>query len=136
MRKDGGFMGFWIYMLIMASLMPLTLLLLGIYFYKNAPQNINIVFGYRTAMSMKNMNTWKFAHRYCGRIWAVGGAVSLPLSTISMILVFGKSKNTIGYVGAANLFLPMILILISVILTEIALKKKFDGAGRFKTDSI
>ena len=125
-------MGFWIYMFIMALLMPVTLLLFGLYFRNKAPKNINIVFGYRTSRSMKNMDTWRFAHRFCGRIWIVGGCASLPLAIISMLLVIGNGENTIGYVGASWLFLPLILIVISIILTENALKKKFDSFGQPK----
>ncbi len=125
-------MAFWIYMLVMSLLMPLTLLLFGIYFYNKAPKNINAVLGYRTSRSMKNMGTWKFAHRYCGRIWIVNGCISLLLAILSMLLVIGKDKNTVGYVGAAWLFLPLILIVISIIFTENALKKKFDNFGQPK----
>ena len=125
-------MGFWIYMFVMALLMPVTLLLFGLYFRNKAPKNINIVFGYRTSRSMKNMDTWRFAHRFCGLIWIVGGCVSLPLAIISMLLVIGKNENTIGYVGASCLFLPLILVVISIILTENALKKKFNSFGQPK----
>ena len=130
--KGRDVMGFWTYMLMMALLLPFTLLVFGIYFYKRAPKNINVVFGYRTSRSMKNMNTWRFAHHYCGRIWIVSGGVSLPLSILSMLLVIDKGENTIGYVGALWLFLPLILIVISIILTEKALKKKFDKLGQPK----
>ena len=125
-------MDFWIYMFVMALLMPVTLLLFGLYFRNKAPKNINIVFGYRTSRSMKNMDTWRFAHRFCGRIWIVGGCISLPLAILSMLAVIGKSENTIGYVGASWLFLPLILIVISIIFTENALKKKFDSFGHPK----
>ncbi len=125
-------MGFWIYMFVMALLMPVTLLLFGLYFRNKAPKNINIVFGYRTSRSMKNMDTWRFAHHFCGRIWIVGGCISLPCAILSMLSVIGKSENTIGYVGASWLFLPLILIVISIIFTENALKKKFDNFGQPK----
>ena len=35
---------------------------------KKAPKEINSVFGYRTSMSMKNKDTWEFAHKYCGKV--------------------------------------------------------------------
>ena len=59
-------MGFWIFMLIMDLLLPFTMIGFGRYFMKKAPKEINSVFGYRTSMSMKNKDTWKFAHKYCG----------------------------------------------------------------------
>ena len=31
-------------------------------------EDVNFVFGYRTSMSMKNKDTWEFAHKYCGKV--------------------------------------------------------------------
>ena len=58
-------MEFWIFMLIMDLLLPFTMIGFGRYFMKKAPKEINSVFGYRTSMSMKNKDTWEFAHKYC-----------------------------------------------------------------------
>lgn len=41
-------MVFWIFMLIMELLMPLTMIGFGRYFSNGAPKEINSVFGYRT----------------------------------------------------------------------------------------
>ncbi len=59
--------GFWAFMLIVNLTAPLIMVVFGILFLKNPPKNINSVFGYRTTMSMKDMDTWGFAHKYCGR---------------------------------------------------------------------
>ena len=37
--------------------------------WKHCPKHINGMLGYRTTRSMKNMDTWKFAHDYCGKLW-------------------------------------------------------------------
>ena len=93
-------MGFWIYMLIMDLLLPFTMIGFGKYFLKTAPKNINTEFGYRTSMSMKNKDTWIFAHKYCGKIWFISGLIMLPLSVIVMMFVFGGLENVVGTVGA------------------------------------
>ena len=62
-------MGFWIYMLLMNLLNTFTLIGFGKHFMRKAPKEINEVFGYRTPMSMKNKDSWEFAHKYCGKIW-------------------------------------------------------------------
>ena len=62
-------MGFWVFMTSMELLLPLIMVGLGNYFLKGGPRQVNSMFGYRTARSMKNEDTWKFAHRHCGRIW-------------------------------------------------------------------
>ncbi len=120
-------MGFWIYMTCISCLIPITMIGFGRYFMKTAPKNINIVFGYRTSRSMKNEDTWKFAHEYCGKIWFTSGIITLVLSIILMISVLGKSTDTIGYTGAACTIIPMVAIIFSIIMTEKALKAKFDN---------
>ena len=86
-------MGFWIFMLIMDLLLPFTMIGFGRYFMKKAPKEINSVFGYRTSMSMKNKDTWEFAHKYCGKVWYVCGMVMLPITVIFMLLVIGKNEE-------------------------------------------
>ena len=122
-------MGFWIYMLIINLLLPFTMIGFGKYFLKTAPKNINAVFGYRTSMSMKNKDTWIFAHKYCGKIWFISGLIMLPLSVIVMMFVFGGLENVVGTVGAVLCGIQFIPILISIILTEKALNKTFDKNG-------
>lgn len=122
-------MEFWMFMLIMAILIPLTMIGFGKYFLRNAPKEINPVFGYRTAMSMKNRDTWEFAHQYCGRIWYVCGWVLLPLSILSMLLVVGQSEYTIGTLGGGVCVVQLIPLIGSIFPTERALRKKFDKNG-------
>ena len=92
-------MGFWIFMLIMDLLLPFTMIGFGRYFMKKAPKEINSVFGYRTSMSMKNKDTWEFAHKYCGKVWYVCGMVILPITVIFMLLVIGKNEDCVGSIG-------------------------------------
>ena len=122
-------MGFWIYMLIIDLLLPFTMIGFGKFFLKTAPKNINTVFGYRTSMSMKNKDTWIFAHKYCGKIWFISGLIMLPLSVVVMMLVIGGSENLVGAVGAGLCGVQFIPIVISIILTEKALNKTFDENG-------
>ncbi len=48
-------MGFWIFMLLMDLLIPLTMVVFGKMFMTKSPKNINAVFGYRTTMSTKEL---------------------------------------------------------------------------------
>ena len=56
-------MVFWIYMLVMALLVPSAMIGFGWLFMRRTPKTIQSLFGYRTAMSMKNKDTWEFAHQ-------------------------------------------------------------------------
>ena len=61
-------MWFWYFMFVSNLLTPLLMIVIGHIMWKHSPQNINTIFGYRTKRSMKNMDTWKFAHEYCGKL--------------------------------------------------------------------
>ena len=58
--------GFWIFMLVMDLLVPSVMIGSAQLFLNTAPQNINYIFGSRTAFSMKNQDPCQFAHRCCG----------------------------------------------------------------------
>lgn len=122
-------MGFWFFMLIMDLLIPFTMIGFGRYFMKRAPKEINMVFGYRSSMSMKNKETWEFAHRYCGKIWYLFGLIMLPVVIVIMILMFGKNKDDIGIVGGIVCDVQLIPLIGAILPTEIALRKNFDKNG-------
>ena len=123
-------MGFWLFMLIMDLLLTFTMIGFGRYFIKKAPREINAVFGYRTSMSMKNQDTWKFAHKYVGKIWYVCGKILLPVSVAAMLLVLGKDEDCVGTVGGIVCGIQLAPLIVSIIPTEIALRKNFDKNGK------
>lgn len=125
-------MGFWIFMLIASLILPFTMISIGKYFMKKAPDEINAVFGYRTPMSMKNRDTWEFAHKHCGKVWYTCGVVTLPLTIILMILVIDRNINCVGIAGLIILGVQLILLIGSIFPTEIALRKTFDKNGERK----
>ncbi len=92
-------MGFWCFMLAMDLIIPLSMIFLGKYFSKRAPKEINMLFGYRTARSMKNQDTWQFAHRYFGKLWYKMGLWLLILSVAAMLPGLGKDKDAVGTLG-------------------------------------
>lgn len=122
-------MGFWIFMLVMVLLIPVIMLIFGRQFIKAAPRRINPAFGYRTAMSMKNRDTWEFAHKCIGQLWLYGGLALLPVSVVPMLFVTGKSVDVIGYVGLAVTMLGVLVMCLSIIPVEAALKRNFDKNG-------
>ena len=123
-------LAFRIFMLCMVLLIPLTMIGLGRHFLRKPPQEINALFGYRTAMSMINRETWDFAHRVCGRLWLRLGLLLLPVSLIPLLIVFGRDIDTIGKVGCYTVFLQIIPLVGSIFPVERALKKEFDQYGR------
>lgn len=122
-------MGFWIFMLAADLLIPLVMLGFGSYFLKKAPKKINVVFGYRTRMSMKNQDTWDFAHKYCGRLWLIWGLILLPLTVVPMLFVLGKPVGLVAAAGGIICGLQLLVMLLSILPTERALKQTFDEQG-------
>ena len=122
-------MTFWIFMLVMGLLVPLTMVGFGKLFMTKAPKNINMLFGYRTAMSMKNRDTWEFAHKMIGKLWFRCGLVLLPLTVIPFLFVMNKDVLTIGKVGAIVVAMQMIPMMGMIFPVEAALKKNFDKNG-------
>lgn len=127
-------MGFWVFMFIMNLLIPFTMIGFGYLFLKKAPKKINAVFGYRTSMSMKNEDTWEFAHHYCGKLWYRWGILLLLATVISMCFLIGKDTDTIGGYGGLICFIQMLPLIGTIFPTEHALKKNFNKDGKRKTD--
>ena len=122
-------MGFWIFMMIINLILPITIILLGRYYSRKAPKNINWVYGYRTPMSTKNKETWEFAHKYFGKLWYKFGIILLPVSIVAMLFVLGKSENIIGIVGEIICGVQVVLMVLVILPIEHALKKNFDKDG-------
>lgn len=81
---------------------------------------------------MMNMETWKFAHSYIGKLWFICGLILLPLSAVVMVLVLGKEPNTVGTIGGILTLAQAILMIGTIIPTENELKKNFDELGRHR----
>lgn len=126
---DAATVTFWIFMLVMDLLIPFIMIGFGRRFLTKAPHNINAAFGYRTTMSMKNQDTWDFAHRYCGKLWFRCGTVFIPLSVIPLLFVFNKDIETIANAGLMIAAVQLVLLIGSIFPTEAALKKTFDKNG-------
>lgn len=123
-------MGFWIFMLFIELIIPVTMIGFGKLFLTHSPKEINMVFGYRTSMSMKNRDTWEFAHKYCGKIWYTSGKILLLSSIISMFFVTGKNREVVENVGGVISIIQLVFLIGSIFPTERALRKTFDKNGR------
>lgn len=118
-------MGFWIFMFVCSMLTPALMIIFGQLLRKRPPKQINSIYGYRTKMSMQNMDTWNYAHRYFGRLWWRIGWILLLLTGVSMFLAAGKNDTVVGIVGGVIVTIQVVIILVSVIWTERELRRKF-----------
>ncbi|WP_349674845.1 SdpI family protein [Lacrimispora sp.] len=122
-------MGFWIFMTVMNLMIPFIMIVTGYVFIKNPPREINHLVGYRTNMSMKNKDTWEFAHHHCGKNWMIMGLCMLVPSVLVMLLFIGKGTEIVGEFGSVVIGVQTVILLASIIPTEIALRKNFDKEG-------
>lgn len=125
-------MGFWLFITVMDLIIPVFMIGLGILFVKRPPVKVNHWYGYRTRMSMKNRDTWDFAHRYAGKIWLITGWIILLVTIPVMLMFLGKDPETVGIAGAIVCIVQSILMAGVIVPTEMALRKKFDKDGNRK----
>lgn len=128
-------MNFWIFMLIMNLLIPLTMIIFGYVYDKRPPKKPKSKFaysGYRTLMSMKNEETWEYAQRFFGKLWFRSGIVLGVISIIPLLFFMGKDKDTVGFAGMIICYVQLVVMLLPVIPTELALRRRFDRYGNRK----
>ena len=125
-------MWFWWLMLVCNILVPIITIIVGWFMWKHAPQEINRIIGYRTKRSMRNEDTWQFAHNFCGKLLWIMGWIMLGVSVVVLIPFFNCTYDTIGIVAGISVAVQCVLLVMSYIPTEIALNKTFldDGTRR------
>lgn len=122
-------MWFWWFMFVGDLLIPALMIGCGRMMWKHAPLNVNGIIGYRTKRSMRNLDTWKFAHDYCGRLWWKIGWIMLIPSAIVHFPFYNSSENEIGIVGCILCTIQCVVLIVSIFPTEWALKRNFTNEG-------
>ena len=79
------------------------------------------------------MDTWKFAHDHCGRIWWKVGLVMLIGSVAAHIPFYGADEDTIGNLCLIVMAVQMVVLIGSIFPTEAALKRTFNEDGTRRT---
>lgn len=98
--------------------------ILGFILRAYPPEHINNSLGYKTPFAMKNKDTWYEGNRFCGTMLLFTGIVFIPLS-ISMRYLYSNNLNL-------SILVLFILFVVSIIFTEIHLRKLFDKNGAKK----
>ncbi|HEX9026490.1 MAG TPA: SdpI family protein [Clostridium sp.] len=110
-------------------IIPIIMLFFGVKFRNHSPKNINGIYGYRTSMSMKNDETWEFAHNYCGRLWIRLGFIILIISIIFTLIAFTCDDKVAGIIDLSIVTIQTIAVIVSIFPVEKELKKNFDENG-------
>jgi carbon starvation protein CstA len=98
---------------------------LGFILMKYPPKGINIMYGYRTSLSMKNQDTWDVSQKYGGFSMIIFGAINVILAVWSIIqpMIINKTVQIIFLLIGATVML---------IIDEIYLIKLFNKDGTRK----
>ena len=129
-------MGIWFMMLGFNLLIPAIMLISGRLMQNTTPKNINWIIGYRTAMSMKNEDTWAFAHKIAGAFMCKWGWVTLAATVVAMLLVIGRSVAVVSIAGCIIMFVQLVPVIAVIPHTENALRSTFDKDGNRKGESV
>ena len=117
-----------IIMAVCMVLVPSLVLLFGVLLRKHPPER-NALFGYRTRRSMRDQETWSFAQAYIGKLWIPLGAVLLTASAVVTAVFWSKDVNVFGKAVEAASYAQIAVMLLTIPITERALKKKFENEG-------
>lgn len=126
-------MEFKIFIVVCNLIIPVIILFFGVKFRKHGPKNINGMYGYRTSMSMKNKETWEFAHQYCGRLWIKLGLIMLIISISFSVLAFLFDDGVQGIIEVILVTIQTVALIVSIFPVEKELKKNFDENGSRKS---
>ena len=126
-------MGAWVMMLVCNLLTPLIMWGAGEMLLAWPPKEINGIVGYRTRRSMVNQDTWDFANRQAGLIWRRWGLGMLAAVLAGMLPMLGRVDDGMVYGwGMAILAVEMIVLCVSIVPVERALKRTFHENGSRK----
>ena len=67
---------------------------------------------------MINMDTWKFAHEYAGKLWWKAGVGLLGPTLLIHIPFYGASDNTMGILSIIITVIQLLFLIGSILLTE------------------
>ena len=122
---------FW-FVFVCNLLLPFLQIMLGLIMEYHPPKRINRIYGYRTRRSMKNTDTWAFAQKHCGRsLWLVGIITLIP-SVLVHLPFYHSAESTLIILAVLVVSLQAIVLILSALPTEIALKNTFRDDGTRK----
>ncbi len=120
-------MFFWWYMLVCVLICPLAMMFGGRLMWKHCANGKPGAVGYRSRRSVASREAWRFANEDCGRRWWRWGCALLIPSVVAMLPVYGADDGTVGIMGGIVAMIDCVIILLTILPTETALRRKFDN---------
>ena len=105
-------------------IVPVVSLVCGVILLKTSAMKINSIFGFRTKVSTKNNETWKYCNQLCAKILILIGIISI----IAMLALGNFSALLFGVLELGELvnIIVVIAILLSIPVVNRSCKKKFE----------
>jgi len=103
---------------ILTLLTGIVFVMAGWILKKFPPRKINLMYGYRTRLSMKNQESWEAGNRYSAKMMLRSGTLLMLISPAGSFLPFSEISGII-----AGLILLLGVCLTVYFLTENHLKK-------------
>lgn len=125
-------MTFFIFMLIMALLIPITMISFGYYFKSKPVSVLTFGTGYRTKRSLQSKETWEYAQRIFGKLWFLCGVILLIISLVLFIFLYHKDIDQISWISIALIYVQIVGMLLPIPIIERKLKQNFDQEGHKK----
>ncbi|MBE6114532.1 MAG: SdpI family protein [Erysipelotrichaceae bacterium] len=119
----------WWFLFLTNLLVPIIMILAGVFMWKHYPSEINSLIGYRTSMSMKNIDTWRFANEHAGKLWWKWGWITLVCTVVVQLPFYHSSEDVLSTLTLVLCTLHIIVLLGSILPTERALRKNFHKDG-------
>lgn len=114
-----------IFYMVVLSLIPLSMIFLGIIWKRRPPRKINQCFGYRTINSMQSVAAWNKAHRYVSKwLLYLGGALFI-FSMIVFFIIKNTSEETLAIWILFLTIFQLLTLLFPIITTERYLTRNF-----------
>ena len=111
-------------------IIPIMMIGMGVLWHKGGPKKINGLYGYRTTRSMASQEAWDFAHIYFGKVSLIIGIIQFILTVLAGIYYWSKDDALIGTATLIVLTIQTFLFILTIPITELKLKKKFDKNGK------
>lgn len=120
-------------MLLTDLIIPLTLMIIGVWFKTNPPA-FGSGIGYNTTLSQKNALIWDAAQSIYGRYALIFAPVTLIIGIVGGVtgIVLHLPENPSVILMAAIITVQTIFIFAGIFLTESKLKKAFNKDGTLK----
>lgn len=126
----------WWNMLAFTMLVPGLLYWFGKSFEKDNSSEINYIIGYRTSRSMMNIDTWRFAQKFWGRLRQKTALFCAVVSLLSLLFLTGKPDDVVYLWGEIICLAQLVPLIATIPKTEKALKETFDDNGDFRRKDI